>query len=113
VRVPRWRSPGEHRELVLSVDTRASAVLGTIFESRDQSFDLAEFFLVAFVVLTILFLLVELMSLVAGVQLSRSITGAVHELYLGTRRIQQGDFGHRIPIKGSDQLAELARRSIP
>ena len=108
VRVPRWRSPGEHRELVLSVDTRASAVLGTIFESRDQSFDLAEFFLVAFVVLTILFLLVELMSLVAGVQLSRSITGAVHELYLGTRRIQQGDFGHRIPIKGSDQLAELA-----
>jgi sigma-B regulation protein RsbU (phosphoserine phosphatase) len=59
-------------------------------------------------VLTILFLLVELMSLVAGVQLSRSITGAVHELYLGTRRIQQGDFGHRIPIKGSDQLAELA-----
>jgi sigma-B regulation protein RsbU (phosphoserine phosphatase) len=32
----------------------------------------------------------------------------VHELYLGTRRIQQGDFGHRIPIKGNDQLAELA-----
>jgi phosphoserine phosphatase RsbU/P len=55
-----------------------------------------------------LFLLVEMISLVAGVQLSRSITGAVHELYLGTRRIQQGDFGHRIPVKGSDQLAELA-----
>jgi sigma-B regulation protein RsbU (phosphoserine phosphatase) len=107
-RVPRWRSPGEHRGLILSVDTRASAVLGTIFQSRDESFDLAEFFLVAFVVVTILFLLVELISLVAGVQLSRSITGAVHELYLGTRRIQQGDFGHRIPIKGNDQLAELA-----
>jgi sigma-B regulation protein RsbU (phosphoserine phosphatase) len=108
-RVPRWRSPGEHRELVLSVDTRASAVLGTIFQSVDfQSFDWAEVALVIFVVLTILFLLVEMISLVAGVQLSRSITGAVHELYLGTRRIQQGDFGHRIPIKGSDQLAELA-----
>ena len=107
VDVPRWRSPREHRTLILSVDTRASAVLGTIFQSRDQPLDWAEVALVAFVVLTIVFLLVELISLVAGVQLSRSITGAVHELYLGTRRIQQGDFGHRIPIKGSDQLAEL------
>jgi len=106
--VPRWRSPGEHRALILRVNTRASAVLGTIFQSRDQPLDLAEFFLLLFVVVTILFLLVELISLVAGVQLTRSITGAVHELYLGTRRIQRGDFGHRIPIKGSDQLAELA-----
>jgi sigma-B regulation protein RsbU (phosphoserine phosphatase) len=42
------------------------------------------------------------------VLLSRSITGAVHELYTGTRRIQQGDFGYRIPVTGKDQLAELA-----
>jgi len=109
VNVPRWSSPREHSAQILNVDTRISAVLGTIFQSFDfQSLDVAEFALVTFVVLTILFLLVELISLVAGVQLSRSITGAVHELYLGTRRIQQGDFGHRIPIKGSDQLAELA-----
>jgi sigma-B regulation protein RsbU (phosphoserine phosphatase) len=94
--------------LILRVDTRASAVLGTIFQSRDQTLDWAEFYLGAFIVVTIVFLLVELISLVAGVQLSRSITGAVHELYAGTRRIQQGDFGHRIPVKGSDQLAELA-----
>jgi len=78
-----------------------------------KSFDLAEFFLVAFVVLTILFLLVELMSLVAGVQLTRSITGAVHELYLGTRRIQQGDFGHRIRSKAATSLPNWPRRSIP
>ena len=107
--VPRWHSPHEHSPLILTVDTRASAVLGTIFRSRDfQRMDWAEVALVAFAVLTILFLLVEMISLLAGVQLSRSITGAVHELYLGTRRIQQGDFGHRIPIKGNDQLAELA-----
>jgi len=102
--VPRWRSPHEHRGLILRVDTRASAVLGTIF----QSLDWAEFALGAFVVITILFLVVELISLIAGVQLSRSITSAVHELYAGTRRIQQGDFGYRIAVKGSDQLAELA-----
>jgi sigma-B regulation protein RsbU (phosphoserine phosphatase) len=106
---PRWRSPREHRALILSVDTRASAVLGTIFRSLDfQAMDWAEVALILFAVLAVLFFLVELISLVAGVQLSRSITGAVHELYLGTRRIQQGDFGHRIPVKGNDQLAELA-----
>ncbi len=108
VEVPRWRSPHEHSVLILRVDTRVSAVLGTIFQSRDQSLDWAETFLGAFVVVTIVFLLVELISLVAGVQLSRSITGAVHQLYLGTRRIQQGDFGYRIPVSGNDQLAELA-----
>jgi sigma-B regulation protein RsbU (phosphoserine phosphatase) len=108
VTVSHWRSPGEGRKLVLSVHTRASAVLGTIFKSRNQSFDWAEFLLIAFVVITILFLLVELISLVAGVQLSRSITGAVHELYTGTRRVRQGDFAYRIPVKGNDQLAEMA-----
>ena len=108
VTVSHWRSPGERRRLVLSVHTRVSAVLGTIFKSRDQSFDWAEVLLVAFVVITILFLLVELISLVAGVQLSRSITGAVHALYTGTRRVRQGDFAYRIPVKGNDQLAEMA-----
>jgi sigma-B regulation protein RsbU (phosphoserine phosphatase) len=64
--------------------------------------------LVAFAVLAVLFLLVEMVSFFAGVQLSRSITGAVHELYTGTRRVRQGDFAYRIPVKGNDQLAEMA-----
>ena len=41
--------------------------------------------------------LVELASLVAGVQLSRSITGAVHELYEGTQHVKEGDFDYRVP----------------
>jgi sigma-B regulation protein RsbU (phosphoserine phosphatase) len=51
--------------------------------------------------------------LVAGVQLSRSMTGAVHELYEGTEHVKEGDFSYRIPVKGNDQLAELALRSTP
>jgi sigma-B regulation protein RsbU (phosphoserine phosphatase) len=43
------------------------------------------------------------------VQLTRSITGAVHELYEGTEHIKEGDFSYRIPVKGSDQLSELTR----
>ncbi len=98
-----WNDPHQHRGLILLVDTRISAVLGTVF----QKLDWAELALGAFVVVTIIFLLVELVSLVAGVQLSRSITGAVHELYEATQRVKEGDFTYRIPVKGSDQLAEL------
>jgi len=103
--VPFWRSPQEHRALTLLVDTRASAVLGKVF----QTLDWAELWLTLFVVVSIIFLIVELVSLVAGVQLSRSITGAVHELYEGTQRVKDGDFTYSIPVKGSDQLAELAK----
>jgi sigma-B regulation protein RsbU (phosphoserine phosphatase) len=43
-----------------------------------------------------------------GALLARSITSAVHELFLGTERIQQGDFTHRIRIDSRDQLGDLA-----
>jgi phosphoserine phosphatase RsbU/P len=98
-----WDSPERHRELILLVDTRISAVLGTVF----QKLDWAELALVFFMVVSVIFLLVELVSLVVGVQLSRSITGAVHELYEGTQHVKEGDFSYRIPVNGSDQLAEL------
>jgi sigma-B regulation protein RsbU (phosphoserine phosphatase) len=98
-----WDNPHNRRGLVLAVDTRISAVLGTVF----QKIDWAELALAIFVVVTAIFLLVELVSLVAGIQLSRSITGAVHELYEATQHVKEGDFSYRIPVKGNDQLAEL------
>jgi len=103
VEVPRWQSPNTHERLILYVRTRASAVLGKVF----QKLDWAELVMGLFVAVSIVFLVVEMVSLVVGVQLSRSITGAVHELYEGTRRIKEGDFSYRIPVKGNDQLAEL------
>jgi phosphoserine phosphatase RsbU/P len=101
--IPRWESPDLRESPVLVVDTRISPVLGTVFQNPDWS----EFALGLFIATAVLFLVVELLSLFAGVKLSRSITGAVHELYEGTRRIKEGDFSYRIPVKGSDQLAEL------
>ena len=60
----------------------------------------SEIALVFFLAVAVTFLMMELISLVAGIQLSRSITGAVHELYEGTEHIKEGDFSYRIPVKG-------------
>jgi sigma-B regulation protein RsbU (phosphoserine phosphatase) len=103
VMVPSWDSPEKEHRLFLLVDTRVLEVLTTVF----QKLDWTEKLLGWFVVVAVLFLLVEMVSLVTGVQLSRSITGAVHELYEGTRHVKDGDFTYRVPVKGNDQLAEL------
>jgi sigma-B regulation protein RsbU (phosphoserine phosphatase) len=99
-----WRSPQTTLTGYLLVDTRVSAVLGTLFGQKMQW---AEIAMGLFVMVAVLFLLVEMASLVAGIQISRTITGAVHELYLGTMHVKEGDFTYRIPVRGSDQLAEL------
>jgi sigma-B regulation protein RsbU (phosphoserine phosphatase) len=65
-------------------------------------------FVQVLVVLGALFLIVQASALVIGVVLARSITSAVHELFAGTERIQQGDFAHRIAIGSRDQLGDLA-----
>jgi sigma-B regulation protein RsbU (phosphoserine phosphatase) len=105
-----WNSPGRKNDRgLLLIHTRMSAVLGTVFANNISLGDMAygQVIWALFLVTVTLFLIVELVSLVIGVSLSRTITSAVHELYLGTRRIKEGDFSHRIPVRGNDQLAEL------
>jgi sigma-B regulation protein RsbU (phosphoserine phosphatase) len=58
--------------------------------------------------LGIFFLLIALTAIVSAVFLTRSITGAVHHLYAGTKRVEAGDFDHEIPITGRDQLGALS-----
>ena len=104
-----WDSPGSKDKGLLLMRTRISAVLGTVFGSNIFLGDIqyGQVIWVLFLVTVTLFLIVELISLVIGVSLSRTITSAVHELYRGTRRVKEGDFSHRIPVRGNDQLAEL------
>jgi sigma-B regulation protein RsbU (phosphoserine phosphatase) len=103
--VPSWEDPQEPpKRLYIMVDTRYSAVLGIVFGQKADWSELAMTFLMT---LTGVFLLVEMVSLWAGVKLTRAITGAVHELYEGTQHVQEGDFTYRIPVKGTDQIAEL------
>jgi sigma-B regulation protein RsbU (phosphoserine phosphatase) len=56
----------------------------------------------------VMFLIIELAALVMGLALARSITSSIHELFMGTERVRQGDFTHRINIHTQDQLGELA-----
>jgi len=64
---------------------------------------------IALLVASIAFLIVELIALIIGTSLTRTITGAVHSLYHGTQRVMQGDFSNRIKVSGRDQLGDLAQ----
>jgi len=55
-----------------------------------------------------LFLIMQVFALMAGLGLARSITGSVHELFVGTERVRKGDFTHKIAIPARDQLGGLA-----
>ena len=70
--------------------------------------NLGQLFLIALGVVAILFLIIQGVALLMGLTLARSITSSIHELFMGTERVRQGDFTHRINITTNDQLGELA-----
>lgn len=107
-----WQYPNRMESRVLVVITRYSAVLRTVFGQAVElspGFPMSALAAWVFAVVTILFLIFELVSLVIGIRLTRTITGAVHELYDGTQKVRVGDFSHRIEVHGSDQLGELSQ----
>jgi len=55
-----------------------------------------------------LFLIIQFVALLMGLALARSITGSIHELFVGTERVRLGDFAHQIKVTARDQLGELA-----
>jgi sigma-B regulation protein RsbU (phosphoserine phosphatase) len=59
-------------------------------------------------VVALLLFIVQAAALIMGLTLARSITGSVDALFVGTERVMQGDFSHRIRIETRDQLGELA-----
>ncbi len=103
-----WDTPGKvQTDALLSVHTRPSALLKTVFNAKVDA--VQQFIPELLFVVGILFLLVEALSLIVGGSLARTITAAVHGLYTGTQRVMQGDFSHRIKVpKSRDQLAELS-----
>jgi sigma-B regulation protein RsbU (phosphoserine phosphatase) len=56
----------------------------------------------------VIFALIELIALIIGTRMTRTVTGAVAQLYDATKNVDRGDFSHRIPVKSADQLAQLS-----
>jgi sigma-B regulation protein RsbU (phosphoserine phosphatase) len=102
-----WETGESQLRPDLILVTRPSAVAGAIFGSQARwSSETLRFGAAA---LGVLFGAALLVSLFVAVSLTRTLTRAVHELHAGTERINVGDFSHRVPIHGDDQLATLAR----
>jgi len=102
-----WDHPGRAGNGLLVVWSRISAVLGTVF---NRQADLAQgYTLIILIIGVIVFFFVEIISVVVGITMTRTITGAVHRLYQGTQKVIEGDFSNRIEVTGKDQLADLSR----
>ena len=102
-----WESGESRLEAVFALRSRYSAVGRLLFAG--QSMEVARRVQIAGYLLAGLFCGAVVISLIVAVSLTRTMTGAVHELYLGTQRVNQSDFSHRVAIRGDNQLTELGR----
>jgi phosphoserine phosphatase RsbU/P len=95
----------EQRSPTVHVQTRPSVLYSRLFAALGDFAKGLEQILLGFAVVLAI---IEMLALWIGGRLTRSITGAVAQLYKATQHVDRGDFSHRIPVKSSDQLAELA-----
>ena len=102
-----WDQPGKEADgPTIAVHSRMSAVLSTVFDRKTDPAQ--QVIVVTLIIVAIVFLIVEIVSMIIGVSMTRTITGAVHRLYEGTQKVMEGNFSHRIEVKGKDQLADLS-----
>lgn len=90
---------------VLQVTTRPGVLYSRLFAALGEFVTGIEYILIG---VAIFFALIELIALIIGTRMTRTVTAAVAELHEATKHIDRGDFSHRIPVKSSDQLASLA-----
>lgn len=98
-----WRD-GNAGLVVVGLDAPLSKVYQRISSTASGA---GALFLFVLALLGGLLLIVQGVALFFGVGLGRQITSAIHELFEGTERVQQGDFTHRIKVDSQDQLGAL------
>jgi phosphoserine phosphatase RsbU/P len=105
-----WET-GENRRATVALTYRVRELYNHLSSAQSVvvgGMRLSDALLFVLVTIGVLFLIIEAVALVMGLALARSITSSVHELFMGTERVRQGDFSHRINIESNDQLGELA-----
>ncbi len=90
---------------LLRVQTRPSTLYARLFAALGDFATGVEYTLLF---AAVVFAIIELLALVVGTRLTRTVTGAVAQLYNATEHINRRDFSHRISVKSHDQLATLA-----
>jgi phosphoserine phosphatase RsbU/P len=104
--VVNWKT-GEQESVgaVVQVSTRPSVLYGHLFASLGEFVRGVVYILLG---VAIFFGVIELVALLIGTRMTRTVTAAVAQLHDATKHVDRGDFSHRIPVKSSDQLADLA-----
>ncbi len=101
-----WNSGSPERQSsLLKVRTRPSKLYGHLFLALGA---FAGLVVDALIAVGIFFAVIELIALIIGTRMTRTVTAAVAQLHEATKHVDRGDFSHRIPVKSSDQLADLA-----
>jgi sigma-B regulation protein RsbU (phosphoserine phosphatase) len=90
---------------LLKVTTRPTVLYSHLFAALGEFVTGVTYILIG---VGISFAIIELIALIIGTRMTRTVTAAVADLHVATRHVDRGDFSHRIPVKSSDQLADLA-----
>ena len=90
---------------VIRVWTRPSVLYAHLFVALGDFARGVEIILLS---VGIFFAVIVLIALIIGMRMTRTMTGAVAQLYDATKHVDSGDFSHRIPVKSEDQLAQLS-----
>jgi len=90
---------------IVYLRTRPSVIYGRLFAALGEYVRGVEYILLG---ILIFFAVIELIALIIGTRMTRTVTGAVAQLYDATKHVDRGDFSHRIPVKSADQLAQLS-----
>jgi sigma-B regulation protein RsbU (phosphoserine phosphatase) len=105
VSVVDWQTGDRLQPAAIAVQTRVSKIYQRLFAALGDLAPAIEFGLLF---VAIFFAVIELIALIIGTSLTRTVTGTVAQLYDATTHINRGDFSHRIPVKSNDQIAALA-----
>jgi sigma-B regulation protein RsbU (phosphoserine phosphatase) len=103
--VVNWDTGDTSSPAAIIVQTRVSKLYERLFGALGDFAPTVEFVLLF---VAIIFALIEFVALIIAWRLTRTVTGAVAQLYDGTKHINRGDFSHRIPVRSNDQVATLA-----
>jgi sigma-B regulation protein RsbU (phosphoserine phosphatase) len=90
---------------LLQVTTRPTVLYSHLFAALGEFVRGVTYILMG---VAIFFALIEIVALIIGTRMTRTVTAAVAQLHDATRHVDRADFSHRIPVKSSDQLADLA-----